>query len=168
MCIRDRAYYRYASASGINASIEDMSKWLRLMLGHYPSVLTEEQITQLIQPKTQTTKELRRRHWQGHLNKAHYGLGWRVYDFEGQQLVHHGGWVSGYRADITFAPEYGVGLVFLMNAESNLINKFRVDFWDDVFKNLDKTDLYNGNVANSFAPPQRVSITDELQTIHQD
>lgn len=142
------AYYRYASASGINASIDDMSKWVKLMLGHYPKVLSENQIEQLIEPKTQTTKELRRRHWLGHLKTAHYGLGWRVYDFEGKQLIHHGGWVSGYRADITFAPEYGVGLVFLMNAESNLINKFRVDFWDHTFKTVaKKSQQYQGTVT---------------------
>ena len=145
-----QAYYRYASASGINASIEDMSKWLKLMLGHYPNVLSENQIEQLIEPKTQTTKELRRRHWLGHLKTAHYGLGWRVYDYEGEQLIHHGGWVSGYRADITFAPEYGVGLVFLMNAESNLVNKVRVDFWNDVFKTSKKK--AQGNLVTAALP----------------
>lgn len=132
------SYYRYASASGINASITDMSKWLKLMLGHYPSILSEYQIEKLIEPKTLTTKELHRRHWQGHLNTAYYGLGWRVYDFEGEQLIHHGGWVSGYRADVSFAPKFGVGLVFLMNAESNLINQFRVNFWQKAFKMVNK------------------------------
>ena len=147
-----QAYYRYASASGINASIEDMSKWLKLMLGHYPKVLSENQIDQLIEPKTQTTKELRRRHWLGHLKTAHYGLGWRVYDYEGEQLIHHGGWVSGYRADITFAPEYGVGLVFLMNAESNLINKIRVDFWDNTFKTVAKKNVHPQPVITAALP----------------
>lgn len=146
------AYYRYASASGINASIDDMSKWVKLMLGHYPRVLSESQIEQLIQPKTQTTKELHRRHWLGHLKTAHYGLGWRVYDFEGKQLIHHGGWVSGYRADITFAPEYGVGLVFLMNAESNLINKFRVDFWDQTFKTVAKKNQQHQGIITAALP----------------
>lgn len=133
-----KAYYRYASASGVNASINDMSQWLKLMLGYYPDVLSSGQIEQLISPKTVTKKELYRRHWQGQLNQAHYGLGWRIYEFEGEQLVHHGGWVSGYRADVTFAPEFGIGLVFLMNAESNLINQFRVDFWDKVFAQAEK------------------------------
>ncbi len=141
------AYYRYASASGINASITDMSKWLKLMLGHYPGVLSDYQIEKLIEPKTITTKELYRKHWQGHLNTAHYGLGWRVYDFEGEQLVHHGGWVSGYRADITFAPEFGVGLVLLMNAESNLINKFRVNFWENAFTKVRKKPKRNDQQA---------------------
>ena len=150
------SYYRYESASGINASITDMSKWLKLMLGHYPGVLSDYQIEKLIEPKTLTTKELHRRHWQGHLNTAHYGLGWRVYDFEGEQLVHHGGWVSGYRADVTFAPEFGVGLVFLMNAESNLINKFRVDFWENAFKTVEKKPKKDDQqkVAPGYAYPE--------------
>lgn len=128
-----QSYYRYASASGINASIKDMGEWLKLMLGHYPEVLSKSDIEHLLTPKTKTTRELYRRHWREHLNAAHYGLGWRIYDFDGEKLVHHSGWVSGYRADVSFAPEHGIGLAVLMNAESNLINEISVDFWDDIF-----------------------------------
>ena len=74
-----------------------------------------------------------RRGWRSHLNDAHYGLGGRIYDFDGHALNYHGGWVKGYRADVSFAPDDGVGYAMLMNAESNLINQFTAQLWDKYF-----------------------------------
>lgn len=127
-------YYRFAPAAGINTSIKDMTQWLRLMLGYYPHILSDFAIEELITPRVHTSRELYRRHWREHLKDAHYGLGWRIYDFDGERLAHHGGWVKGYRADISFSPEYGIGLVLLMNAESNLVNEIIVNFWQQHFE----------------------------------
>lgn len=122
-------YYRFAPAAGINASAKDMDIWLRAMLLEYPDVITKEMVTEMTLPRVQTKGEMRRRGWQQHLRSAHYGLGWRVYNFNGVQLNHHGGWVQGYRADVSFSPDLGMGYAFLMNAESNLINQVTADFW---------------------------------------
>lgn len=127
-------YYRFAPAAGINASVRDMSTWLKLLLGQYPYLLSAHSIEQLLHPRTKTRRELYRRHWRGHLKDAHYGLGWRIYDFEGERLAYHSGWVKGYRADIGFAPQYNAGVVFLMNAESNMMNEISVDFWVRFFE----------------------------------
>lgn len=128
-------YYRFAPAAGVNASAKDMEIWVRAMLLEYPDVVTADMITEMTLPRVQTKGELRRRGWQQHLRSAHYGLGWRIYNFEGIQLNYHGGWVQGYRADVSFSPEMGVGYAFLMNAESNLINQVTAEFWDEVVKN---------------------------------
>lgn len=127
-------YYRFAPAAGINTSIRDMTQWLRLMLGYYPHILSDYAIEDVLTPRIRTSRELYRRHWRDHLNDAHYGLGWRIYDFDGQRLAHHGGWVKGYRADVSFAPDHGVGLVLLMNAESNVVNEIIVNFWQQHFE----------------------------------
>jgi len=122
-------YYRFAPAAGINASAKDMEIWLRAMLLEYPDTITKEMVTEMTLPRVQTKGEMRRRHWRRHLRSAHYGLGWRIYNFEGVQLNYHGGWVQGYRADVAFSPELGIGYAFLMNAESNMINEVTADFW---------------------------------------
>ncbi|GAB3024906.1 serine hydrolase domain-containing protein [Bowmanella dokdonensis] len=129
-------YYRFAPAAGINASIRDMSQWLKLMLGQYPHLLSGHAIQQLLTPKIRTSRELYRRHWREHLKDAHYGLGWRLYDFDDEQLVHHSGWVKGYRADVGFSPKYQTGMVFLMNAEANLMNEITVNFWARFFEQM--------------------------------
>ncbi len=128
-------YYKYAPAAGVNASIEDMSIWVRAMLGEYPNVISPEIVETVTTPRTKTKREMRRRDWRKFIKDAHYGYGWRVYNFNGHKLNYHGGWVQGYRADVSFAPEKGVGYVMLMNAESNLINSYTAKFWEAFFKN---------------------------------
>lgn len=127
-------YYRYSPAAGVNASLKDMIIWLRALLGENPDVISAELVNEVTSPLTISKKELYRRNWRKHLSAAHYGLGWRVYQFAGETLNYHGGWVKGYRAEVAFAPDFGVGYVMLMNAESNLINEFTPDFWQRYFK----------------------------------
>ncbi len=131
-------YYRFTPAAGVNASISDMVIWIKAMLGQYPNVVSPNVIETVTTPRVKTQKELRRRDWRQFLKDAHYGLGWRIYDFQGHKLNYHGGWVEGYRADVAFAPEQGVGFAMLMNAESNLINSFTAKFWETYFKQVEK------------------------------
>ncbi|MBT0586279.1 beta-lactamase family protein [Alteromonas sp. SM 2104] len=127
-------YYRFAPAAGVNASIADMSVWLRAMLGEYPNIVSPQLISDVTTPRVKTKRETYRRGWREHLKDAHYGLGWRVYDFEGYKLVYHGGWVKGYRADVSFSPETGAGFAMLINAESNMINYTTAELWSAHFE----------------------------------
>jgi len=128
-------YYRFAPAAGINASIKDMEIWVRAMLLEYPEVVNAQMIQQMTQPRVKTRNELRRKEWRKHLRTAHYGLGWRVYNFNGIELNYHGGWVQGYRADVAFSPSLDLGIAILMNAESNLINTVSAKFWAAALEN---------------------------------
>jgi len=127
-------YYRYSPAAGVNASSKDMILWLRAMLGEMPQVISPQLIEKVTTAHVVTKRELYRKGWGKYLKSAHYGLGWRVYNFEGHKLNYHGGWVRGYRADIAFAPDQQVAYVMLMNAESNLINEFTAEFWHRYFE----------------------------------
>ena len=131
-------YYKLAPAAGVNASITDMSKWLIANLGEKPTVLSPAVINDVTTPGVKTTKELRRRDWSAYLNNAHYGKGWRVYEFEGQPLIYHAGWVAGYVAEISYSPELNIGMVMLLNGESRVIAKLSSAFWYDVFKQKNK------------------------------
>ena len=44
-------------------------------------------------------------------------------------IAYHSGWVSGYRADIAWSAEHGIGIVVLMNVEGSSINEFTTTFW---------------------------------------
>lgn len=129
-------YYRFAPAAGVNASIFDMTIYLQALLGEFPSVVPPSLVAEITQPRTRSTKEIYRNGWRGHLKDAHYGLGWRVYDYEGETLNYHGGWVKGYRAEVAFAPAHKVGFAMLMNAESNMINHVSALFWEQFFKQI--------------------------------
>ena len=123
-------YYKVAPAAGINASASDMVQWLKAQLGQYPSVLSKEALALQIRPQTTTKKELRRRIWRDKLEKASYGLGWRIYQYQGQTLYYHSGWVQGYRADIVVIPSLEIGFSLMINAEAGIINELTTDFID--------------------------------------
>ena len=128
-------YYRFSPAAGINASIADMEIWLRAMLLEYPDIVSATMVEEMTIPRVKTRNELRRREWRKHLKSAHYGLGWRVYDFDGIDVNYHGGWVQGYRADVAFSPSLETGIAILMNAESNVINTITAKFWEQALIN---------------------------------
>ncbi|MBO1256889.1 beta-lactamase family protein [Alteromonas sp. 5E99-2] len=133
-------YYRFSPAAGVNASIQDMTRYLQALLGELPQVLPPYLIDEITTPRVKTTRERYRRGWREYLNDAHYGLGWRIYDFDGHTINYHGGWVKGYRADVAFSPETGSGFVMLMNAESNMINSATAEFWARFFENFESVD----------------------------
>lgn len=112
-------YYHLPPAAGVNASIRDMSRWLNAQLGHQPDVLSIELLNQIHTPQVASPGELRGSPWRRErLRNAYYGLGWRIFDYQGHTLVFHGGAVQGYRALIGFLPEQDTGIVVLWNAES--------------------------------------------------
>ena len=130
------AYYSVAPASGINASIFDMSMWVRANLGAFPEVLSADFLAQLHEPIIATPRGNYFNRWSG-LKKAYYATGWRVFDYNGQRVVHHGGGVRGYRSEMAFVPEANIGLVLLFNAESNLANDIVPAFLDNLMDTAD-------------------------------
>ncbi|WP_370298021.1 serine hydrolase domain-containing protein [Aestuariibacter sp. GS-14] len=141
-------YYRFSPAAGVNASIKDMTRWLQAMLVEFPTVVPEDVIADVTTPRVKTSREVYRRGWRDNLTDAHYGFGWRIYDYAGETLNYHGGWVKGYRADVSFSPKYRAGYVMLMNAESNLINTTTADFWRTYFQEAKRKQQAPASTAN--------------------
>ena len=125
------AYYTTAPAAGINASVYDMTLWLRANLGAFPEVLPLETLVEIQRPVVETPYGNYFNRWQG-LEKAYYGIGWRVLDYKGLRAIHHGGGVRGYRSEMVFVPEANIGMVVLLNAESNVANDFVPAFLDNL------------------------------------
>ena len=115
------AYYHVMPAAGVNASINDMSKWLIAQTGHRPEVLPASLLQTLHAPVVSTPTELRGSSWRRErLTSAGYAIGWRVYDYAGHELVFHGGAVQGYRGVIAMLPDRDLGVAILWNSESAL------------------------------------------------
>jgi beta-lactamase class C len=113
-----RKYYNAVSSGGINASASDMGKWLLLLTGNAPDVISKETLNGMFTPLANINNRRFSRYWDG-VNRSHYGMGWRVLDNHGQKIVYHGGYVNGYRSEIAFAPEDGVGICILINTNSS-------------------------------------------------
>jgi len=125
------AYYSVAPASGINASIFDMTMWIRANLGAFPEVLANDFLDDLHEPIISTPYGNYFNRWSG-LEKAYYATGWRVFDYKGVRAIHHGGGVRGFRSEMAFVPEANIGVILLFNAESNLANDVVSVFLDNL------------------------------------
>jgi CubicO group peptidase (beta-lactamase class C family) len=116
-------------ACGINSSVSDMSRWLRLQLGRGTfegkQIFSKAQSWEMWQPNiwmpiSEAAAELNpTRHFAG------YGLGWVVYDYQGVKVVNHSGGLDGMISQSAVVPERNLGLVVLTNSESPLATILR-------------------------------------------
>jgi beta-lactamase class C len=113
-------YYRVPAAGGVNSNIKDMALWLIAQAGGMPQVLSPSLLQTIHAPVVKTPGERGRlRKFLERVGDAHYGLGWRQYDYAGHQIIGHRGGVSGYRSLILFDPERESGVVALWNSSTS-------------------------------------------------
>lgn len=119
-------YYNAVAAGGVNASAEDMAKWMRFLLGHNADVLDKEAINEVFTPAVEVkgrSKYYQR--WKGHI-ASYYGYGWRIHKYkdavqeEEKTIIHHGGSVNQYRNEIAMFPEEDLGICVLFNSNTQL------------------------------------------------
>lgn len=108
-------------AAGINASIEDMVKWVKVRLnyGRYgedqkDSLFSKKQAREMWTAQTITP------HQKGNYNThfSAYGLGWALKDVQGYLQASHTGGLFGIVSRITLIPELKLGIIVLTNQES--------------------------------------------------
>jgi beta-lactamase class C len=130
----NEGYYNLLPAAGVNASIIDMCKWAIALMGYKKDVLNKEVLEKIKTPVIETP--LKRSYTQswGRIEKKEYSLGWRIYTYKGRKIIYHGGFVTGYRAEIAFCPEENVGLVFLENSPNQLASACVPDFFNIWFE----------------------------------
>lgn len=123
-------YYNVLPAAGVNASISDMGQWLLALLGHKGEVLSDTVLRKISTPVIYTPLKWRyTRYWRP-FRERHYSLGWRIYTYQGRQIVYHGGYIRGYRAEIAFCPSEDVGIAFMQNSPNSLASRFVPTFMD--------------------------------------
>lgn len=125
---RNQRYYKVAPAAGVNASIADMQQWLLAHLGLIEG-LPRAPIAQL--QSRYIANEPGDSHYpnDNRISDVGYGLGWRVFAFEGfDGFTHHGGYVRGMRSEMIFHRGSQSGLVFLTNSEPAGLNQLSLAF----------------------------------------
>lgn len=67
------------------------------------------------------------------LQNSHYGLGLRVYDYEGRKVVGHRGGVEGYRSLMLFDPERRSGIAMMWNSPHSQPIGLQMEFMDQLY-----------------------------------
>jgi beta-lactamase class C len=132
---KNNRYYSVSPASGVNASASDMAKWLLALTGFYPEVIDKNTILEISDHTIETPKKSAyQRNWKS-LEKTYYGLGWRVFLMKGHEIVYHGGYVEGFRAEIAFDPDTKLGIAVLFNSNASVAAQCIPLFVNSFFNN---------------------------------
>ncbi len=132
-----------AAAAGLNSSISDVAKWLRLQLGRGnfegKQIFSETQSWQMHQPAVllPISKSASEFNPTRHFNA--YGLGWSLWDYHGRKVVSHGGGLDGMISQTAMMPEENLGLVVLTNSETS-VNTIMQNKIFDTMLNVQKRD----------------------------
>jgi CubicO group peptidase (beta-lactamase class C family) len=114
-------------AGSINSSATEMARWLRLQLGKgkvgEARLLSASTIAEMHSPQTVLPVGLSVSGPDAEVTNGSYGLGWFVESYRGKLRVHHGGAIDGFRCQVAFVPDSGVGVVTLANLGGTLLTE---------------------------------------------
>lgn len=130
-------YYNAIPAGGINASIEDMSKYMQLLLGNHPDLLSEEILDQIFAPMVDMDNDRRYKRWKN-MNEAHYAMGWRVLERQQDTIIQHSGYVNRYRSEIAINRKDKIAICVLSNAPNYFPEQCVRYFFDTWLKYQEK------------------------------
>src|SRR5690606_33213035 len=146
------------AAAGLNSSVSDLSKWIRLQLGrgtyNGKQIFSRERSWEMWQPylarqiSEQFSRDNPTRNFSG------VGMGWFVYDLQGRKVIDHSGGLDGMLSYTVLVPGEDLGFVVLTNSESPafsiMMQKIR-----DIFLGAPERDYNALALANRKAAAER-------------
>ncbi|MDX2040660.1 MAG: serine hydrolase [Acidobacteriota bacterium] len=141
-------------AGSINASVRDLSNWIRLHLNEGEvdgkRLISAENVREMHTPQMVIRNEGR---WQlffppTETSQLSYGLGWFINDYRGHKLVMHGGTIDGFRASIVLIPKAKLGVAVLANLNGTQMPEAACYNVVDLLLGLPKKD-WNAGIAES-------------------
>lgn len=139
-------------AGSINASVRDLSNWIRLHLNEGEvdgrRLISAENVREMHMPQMVIRNEGR---WQlffppSETSQLSYGLGWFINDYRGHKLVMHGGTIDGFRASIVLVPKSKLGVAVLANLNGTQMPEAVCYNVVDLLLGLEKKD-WNGYIS---------------------
>ncbi len=131
------------AVGGLNSSVADVAKWLRLQLGKGKfdgkKIFSERQSGEMWSAQTILgvnpfpAKDAPTQFFSA------YGLGWFLNDYRGRKVVSHGGGLDGMISQTAMMPSENLGLVVLTNSETG-VNTIMQNKIFDVFLDAPKRD----------------------------
>lgn len=120
-----RNYDALGGAGSMFSSAYDMAQWVRLHLnrGTYNGLrlLSEPTIREMHRPHVNLGVSQSTRNRFPDRTYFAYGLGWRLHDYAGRDVVQHTGTVNFMRSQVAMMPEEGIGVVILGNLTTSAL-----------------------------------------------
>jgi len=125
-------------AGAINASVEDMARWIRFLLagGEFEGkrLLSKEGLEECFKPQQKIA------------GGVSYGLGWMLREWKGRKVVEHGGNIDGFAAQVGLLPGENLGYALLLNVTASPLQAGSLEIvWESMLGDLaTKTDAPEG------------------------
>ncbi len=97
-------------AANMSSTVEDLAKFIAWQFR-----MNEPRGDRVL--KASSKREMHRVHWLQPNWQSGWGLGFSISHRNQRTFVGHGGWVAGYRSQITFCPEEKIGVIVFINAD---------------------------------------------------
>ena len=154
-------------AGSINASVRDLSNWIRLQLNegifNGRRLISAANLNEMHTPQMVVRLEGRWKLFfpENETTQLSYGLGWFISDYRGQKLVMHGGTIDGFRASIMLAPKAKLGVAVLANLNATQMPEATCYQAVDLLLDLPKRDWnrYLGEQAKKYEIEQARTLT---------
>ncbi|NOR74009.1 MAG: serine hydrolase [Draconibacterium sp.] len=147
MRLNDR-YYNTIPAAGINASISDLGQFLITLTNENSKNFSNNARETIFTPQVNSLlKRTYFRSWDKVQSKQ-YSIGWRIVGYKGRKIAYHGGYVSGYKAEIALCNEEDIGIAILTNSPNNSSAKTIPTFLNMLFKYKDALTMEKNSEVN--------------------
>ncbi len=128
-----------AAAAGFTSNVLDLAKFARWQLNLLGS--SEKNIL-----SPETLKNMHKIHWDDESISVTRGLGFGVYNLDGESWVGHGGSCPGYRSQLYISPNLGIAYSVMINSSGTSPTKYI----RGIHRILSKVNLNKGDEINKF------------------
>lgn len=149
MKLNDR-YYSTAPAAGVNASISDLGQLLANLTDPESKLISKKVRETIFTP--QIISPLNRgyfRSWGKGVQSKQYSIGWRIVDYKGRRIAYHGGFVSGYKAEMAYCEEEEIGIALLTNSPTSESAQNIPNFLNLIFAEKERIAMENSSAKNT-------------------
>ncbi|MCE4564623.1 beta-lactamase family protein [Maribellus sp. CM-23] len=146
--LNDR-YYSTAPAAGVNASISDLGQLLANLTDPDSKVISDKVRETILTPLVKSP--LNRgyfRSWGKGVQSKQYSIGWRIVDYKGRKVAYHGGYVSGYKAEMAYCEDEEIGIALLTNSPVSESAQNIPDFLNLIFAEKERIAMENSSAKN--------------------
>lgn len=108
-------------AGGVNASVNDLNKWMLMQLGtpgeyNGKTIISPKQMNEIHKPQMVSGQN------DAMASQATYGFGWNIFDYNGKRVLTHGGATDGFNTAMYLVPELELGIIVVGNTFNRLGN----------------------------------------------
>lgn len=127
--IQRRNWDNAGPAGGVNASINDLNKWMLMQFGvpgiyNGNTIISEKQMNEIRKP------QMIRYQSKALSAQNSYGFGWSITDYNGKRVISHGGATDGFNTAMYLLPELDLGIIVVANNFNSLGNAIAYQVMD--------------------------------------